>query len=114
MQVATATVRTRRAGYAIVDEARRRGVEAIVLGAEEPSLIRGGARLGGRGGPLENFVGDVTKYVISKADCRVIVTAPAAARLGGGARRDGLQPASCASPHRAKRPHRLISAACSC
>ncbi len=78
VQVATATVRTRRAGFAIVDEAKRRGVEAIVLGAEEPSLIRGGARLGGRGGPLENFVGDVTKYVIGKADCRVIVTAPAA------------------------------------
>ncbi len=78
VQVATATVRTRRAGYAIVDEARRRGVEAIVLGAEEPSRIRGGGRLGGRGGPLENFVGDVTKYVINKAHCRVIVTAPAA------------------------------------
>ncbi len=77
VHVATATVRTRRAGYAIVDEARRRGAEAIVLGAEEPSLIRGGARLGGRGGPLENFVGDITKYVVSKADCRVIVTAPA-------------------------------------
>ncbi len=78
VQVATATVRARRAGPAIVEEARRRGVEAIVLGAEEPSLIRGGARLGGRGGPLENFVGDVTKYVVGKADCRVIVTAPAA------------------------------------
>ena len=52
VQVATATVRTRRAGYAIVEEARRRGVEAIVLAAEEPSRIRGGARLGGRGGPL--------------------------------------------------------------
>jgi basic amino acid/polyamine antiporter, APA family len=78
VQVATATVRTRRAGYAIVDEARRRGVEAIVLGAEEPSLIRGGARLGGRGGPLEGYVGDVTKYVVRKAACRVIVTAPAA------------------------------------
>jgi basic amino acid/polyamine antiporter, APA family len=78
VHVATATVRTRRAGYAIVDEARRRGVEAIVLGAEEPSLIRGGGRLGGRGGRLENFVGDVTKYVVSKAECRVIVTAPAA------------------------------------
>jgi basic amino acid/polyamine antiporter, APA family len=78
VEVATAMVRTRRAGYAIVDEARRRGVEAIVLGAEEPSRIRGGARLGGRGGPLENFVGDVTKYVVSKATCRVIVTAPAA------------------------------------
>jgi APA family basic amino acid/polyamine antiporter len=78
VQVATATVRTRRAGYAIVDEARRRGVEAIVLGAEEPSSIRGGARLGGRGGPLEGYVGDITKYVVSKAACRVIVTAPAA------------------------------------
>ena len=78
VHVATATVRTRRAGFAIVDEARRRGVEAIVLGAEEPSTIRGGARLGGRGGPLEGYVGDVTKYVISKASCRVIVTAPAA------------------------------------
>ncbi|HEX3518942.1 MAG TPA: amino acid permease [Solirubrobacteraceae bacterium] len=83
VQVATATVRTRRAGYAIVDEARRRGVEAIVLGAEEPSLIRGGARLGGRGGPLEGFVGDVTKYVIRKATCRVIVTAPAARDSAG-------------------------------
>jgi len=81
VQVATATVRTRRAGFAIVDEARRRGVEAIVLGAEEPSLIRGGARLGGRGGRLENFVGEITKYVVSKADCRVIVTAPAARDL---------------------------------
>jgi basic amino acid/polyamine antiporter, APA family len=78
VHVATATVRTRRAGYAIVDEARRRGVEAIVLGAEEPTSIRGGARLGGRGGPLEGYVGDVTKYVIRKAGCRVIVTAPAA------------------------------------
>ncbi len=78
VHVATATVRTRRAGFAIVDEARRRGVEAIVLGAEEPSLIRGGARLGGRGGPLEAYVGDVTKYVVRKADCRVIVTAPGA------------------------------------
>ncbi len=78
VHVATATVRTRRAGYAIVDEARRRGVEAIVLGAEEPSAIRGGARLGGRGGPLEAYVGDITKYVIRKAACRVIVTAPAA------------------------------------
>ena len=78
VQVATATVRTRQAGYAIVDEAKRRGVEAIVLGAEEPSTIRGGARLGGRGGALEGYVGDITKYVVRKATCRVIVTAPAA------------------------------------
>jgi basic amino acid/polyamine antiporter, APA family len=79
VHVATATIRARRAGYAIVEEAKRRGVEAIVLAAEEPSRIRGGSRLGGRGGPLEDFVGDVTKYVIAKAPCRVIVTAPASA-----------------------------------
>jgi len=77
VEVATATVRARQAGHAIVEEARRRGVEVIVLGAEEPSRIRGGGRMGGRGSPLENFVGEVTKYVLSKAPCRVILTAPA-------------------------------------
>jgi basic amino acid/polyamine antiporter, APA family len=77
VEVATATVRARQAGQAIVEEARRRGVEVIVLAAEEPSRIRGGGRLGGRGGPLENFVGEVTKYVLNKAPCRVILTAPA-------------------------------------
>ncbi len=77
VNVATATVRTRRAGFAIVDEARRRGVEAIVLGGEEPSRVRGGSVLGGLA-PREGYVGDVTKYVIAKAECRVIVTAPAA------------------------------------
>jgi basic amino acid/polyamine antiporter, APA family len=76
VEVATATVRARRAGAAIVEEARRRGVQAIVLAAEEPSRIRGGALLGGRGGPMDNFVGDATKYVVSKAACEVILTAP--------------------------------------
>ncbi len=71
-------VRARRVGPAIVTEARERGVEAIVLAAEEPSRIRGGALLGGAGGPLENFVGEVTKYVLRKAPCRVILTAPPA------------------------------------
>jgi basic amino acid/polyamine antiporter, APA family len=78
VQVATATVRARQAGQAIVQEARRRGVEAIVLAAEEPTRVRGGSLLGGAGGPLENFVGGVTKYVIRKAPCRVILTAPPA------------------------------------
>ncbi len=75
VEVATATVRARRAGQAIVDEARRRGVQAIVLAAEEPSKIRGGTRLGGLGGS-ENYVGEATKTVISKAPCTVILTAP--------------------------------------
>jgi APA family basic amino acid/polyamine antiporter len=78
VEVATATVRARRTGQAIVDEARRRGVEAVVLAAEPPSRIRGGALLGGRGGPMDNFVGDVTKYVVSKAPCQVILTTPPA------------------------------------
>lgn len=78
VEVATATIRARRAGEAIVAEARRRGVELIVLAAEEPSRIRGGARLGGIGGPLDNFVGDATKHVVRKAPCRVILTAPPA------------------------------------
>jgi basic amino acid/polyamine antiporter, APA family len=77
VEVATAMVRARRAGQAIVNEARRRGVEAIVLAAEEPSRVRGGALMGGIG-PLENYVGDVTKYVVNKAPCRVILTAPPA------------------------------------
>ena len=77
VQVATATVRARRAGQAIVEEARRRGVEAIVLAAEQPTRIRGGGLLGGLGGGRnETFVGDVTKYVVTKAPCRVIITAP--------------------------------------
>ena len=78
VEVATATIRARRAGDAIVTEAQRRGVEVIVLAAEEPSRIRGGARLGGIGGPLDNFVGDATKHVVRKAPCRVILTAPPA------------------------------------
>ena len=78
VEVATAIVRARRAGEAIVREARRRGVEAIVLAAEESSRVRGGSLFGGVGGPLENYVGDVSRYVISKAPCRVILTAPPA------------------------------------
>jgi APA family basic amino acid/polyamine antiporter len=76
--VLTTVVRARRIGQAIVNVARERGVEAIVLAAEEPSRIRGGALFGASGGPLDNFVGDVTKYVIRKAPCRVILTAPPA------------------------------------
>ena len=48
VEVATATVRGRSAGAAIVSEARRRGVEAIVLAAEPPSRTRGGASSGAR------------------------------------------------------------------
>ncbi len=73
--VQTATVRGRRAGQAIVEEARRRGVEVIVLGADEPSRVRRGALLGGRG-VMDDFVSEATKYVVTRAPCRVILTAP--------------------------------------
>ena len=89
VEVATAMVRGRSAGAAIVSEARRRGVEAIVLAAEEPSRIRGGALLGGRGGTRDRFVGETTRYVVEKAPCKVILTAPPAGEEGT---REGVAP----------------------
>ena len=91
VHVATAMVRARRAGEAIVREARRRGVEAIVLAAEEPSRVRGGALFGGSGGPLDNYVGEVTKYVLRKA------------RLPGDPDRPGRRAAARRSAGRAGR-----------
>jgi APA family basic amino acid/polyamine antiporter len=74
--VSTNIVRARRAGEAIVAEARRKGVEAIVLAAEEPTRIRGGVLLGGKLGLHDTYVGETTRYVVDKAPCRVILTAP--------------------------------------
>jgi basic amino acid/polyamine antiporter, APA family len=79
VEVATAVVRARRAGEAIVREARRRGVEAIVLAAEEPVRTRGGVLYGGKQGLRDTFVGETTRYVVNKAPCRVVLTAPPAA-----------------------------------
>jgi len=80
--VATAMVRSRAAGEAIVAEAKRRGVEAIVLAAEPPTRLRGGKLLGGRGRPRDRAVGETTRYVLDKAPCRVILTAPPAGEDG--------------------------------
>jgi APA family basic amino acid/polyamine antiporter len=89
VEVATAMVRGRTAGQAIVAEARRRGVEAIVLAAEEPTRVRGGAIMGGRGRARDRFVGDTTRYVVEKAPCKVILTAPPAGEEGT---REGVLP----------------------
>jgi APA family basic amino acid/polyamine antiporter len=89
VEVAPATARARSIGAGIVEEARRRGVEAIVLAAEEPTRVRGGALLGGRGGPRDRVVGEMTRHVVEKAPCRVILTAPPA---GEPAAREGVQP----------------------
>jgi len=89
VEVATATTRARSTGAAIVGEARRRGVEAIVLAAEEPTRTRGGALLGGMAGPRDRFLGEMTRYVLEKADCRVVLTAPPAGENGV---REGVAP----------------------
>jgi basic amino acid/polyamine antiporter, APA family len=89
VEVATAMVRGRSAGQAIVAEAKRRGVEAIVLAAEQPTRIRGGALLGGRGAARDRFVGETTRYVIEKAPCKVILTA---APTGEEGTREGVAP----------------------
>jgi APA family basic amino acid/polyamine antiporter len=81
VEVATAVVRARRAGEAIVREAKRRGVEAVVLAAEEPTRVGGGLRLGGKPGLHDTVVGETTRYVVNKAPCRVILTAPPASKL---------------------------------
>ena len=92
VEVATATTRARSAGTAIVEEARRRGVEAIVVAAEEPTRIRGGALLGGRGGARQRFVGEITREVLERSPCRVIVTAPPASEPGAEPEREPAQP----------------------
>ena len=89
VEVATAMVRGRTAGQAIVAEARRRGVEAIVLAAEEPTRVTGGGILGGRGRVRDRFVGETTRYVVEKATCKVILTAPPAGEEGV---REGVLP----------------------
>ena len=71
VEVATATVRARRAGAAIVEEARRRGVEAIVLARRgavaHPRRRRCSAAAAAR---WTTSSATSTKYVLSKAPCR--------------------------------------------
>jgi APA family basic amino acid/polyamine antiporter len=74
--VATATVRARRVGQGIVDEAKRRGVEVILMAAEEPSRVRGGSTLGGTSEFSGRALGPITTYVMANAPCRVLLTAP--------------------------------------
>ncbi len=74
--MATATVRARRAGQGIVEEARRRGVDVIVMAAEEPSRVRGGSTYGGTGDFSGRALGPTTSYVLANAPCRVLLTAP--------------------------------------
>jgi APA family basic amino acid/polyamine antiporter len=76
LEVTTNLIRARSIGAGIVQEARDKGVEVIVMGGEPPTRIRGGAILGGIGGARPDEIGEVTEYVLKRAPCRVLLTAP--------------------------------------
>jgi APA family basic amino acid/polyamine antiporter len=76
VDVQETVVRARSVGAGIVQAAREMGAEMIVMGAEPPTKIKGGAILGGIGGHRPEEIGPVTAYVLSRAPCRVLVTAP--------------------------------------
>ncbi|MGI9021034.1 MAG: amino acid permease [Solirubrobacterales bacterium] len=77
VEVATSVIRARDVGSGIVQAARERDVELIVMGAEPPTRIRGGPVLGGVGGSRPAEIGPVTAYVLDKAPGGVLLTAPA-------------------------------------
>jgi basic amino acid/polyamine antiporter, APA family len=74
--VSAEVIRARKVGAGIVEAATRMGAEAIVIGGEPPSKIRGGAALGGIGAARPEEIGSATEYVLKKAPCRVLLTAP--------------------------------------
>jgi APA family basic amino acid/polyamine antiporter len=76
VEVQTKIVPARSIGAGIVGEARRSNAEVIVMGGEPPSRVRGGAVLGGVRGSRPPEVGEVTEYVLKKAPCRILLTAP--------------------------------------
>ena len=76
VEVTTAVIRARKVGAGILEAARRGGAEAIVIGGEPPTKIRGGAEIGGVGGAKPSEIGAATEYVLKKAPCRVLLTAP--------------------------------------
>ena len=82
VEVETRMIRARSVGAGIVEEARRTGAEAIVMGGEPPSKVRGGPILGGKESEGIAEVGAATEYVLKKAPCQVLLTAPPEASEG--------------------------------
>ena len=74
--VTTDVIRARKIGAGILEAARRGNAEAIVIGGEPPTKIRGGAMIGGIGAAKPAEIGAATEYVLKKAPCRVLLTAP--------------------------------------
>ena len=84
VDVRTEVIRARKVGAGILEAARRADSEAIVIGGEPPSKIRGGGILGGLGAPTPEEIGAATEYVLKKAPCRVLLTAPPAPKQADG------------------------------
>ncbi len=76
VEVHLSVIRARSIGAGIIKAARERNVEVIVMGGEPPTRIRGGAMFGGIGGARPAEIGPVTEYVLRRAPCRVLITAP--------------------------------------
>jgi basic amino acid/polyamine antiporter, APA family len=76
VEVTTEVIRARKVGAGILEAARSSGAEAIVIGGEPPTKIRGGATIGGIGAAKPAEIGAATEYVLKKAPCRVLLTAP--------------------------------------
>ncbi|HEV2727847.1 MAG TPA: hypothetical protein VGV34_06105, partial [Solirubrobacterales bacterium] len=76
VEVSTEVLRARKVGAGILEAARRSHAEAIVIGGEAPTKIRGGATIGGIGAARPAEIGAATEYVLKKAPCRVLLTAP--------------------------------------
>jgi basic amino acid/polyamine antiporter, APA family len=76
VEVSTEVIRARKTGAGIVEAARRAHSEAIIIGGEPPTKIRGGGRFGGIGAAKPAEIGAATEYVLKKAPCRVLLTAP--------------------------------------
>jgi len=80
VDVRTEVIRARKTGAGILEAARRANSEAIVIGGEPPSKIRGGGVFGGIGAAKPEEIGAATEYVLKKAPCRVLLTAPPEAK----------------------------------
>lgn len=70
-------MRTRKIGSGIIEAAKRWHADAIVLGAEPPSTIKGGWMLRAVSVTPAEEIGPITAYVLKRSPCRVLVTAPA-------------------------------------
>ena len=76
VEVSTEVIRARKTGAGIIEAARRAHSEAIIIGGEPPTKIRGGGKFGGIGAAKPAEIGAATEYVLKKAPCRVLLTAP--------------------------------------